>query len=613
MELVKTNIKKVKNIYITWHYTTHGIAYLKHILSAFYCGKCKPGDESISQTGISQDEMNEIFNSSSKQGFLFDKVYYLTAPQKSFDKISSRRFYYRKNIFEDEKIIQNNLLEVWKSVINLNRIHDDYCLQSELEYVNKEYPEHFEKFKELLWRDMQHYPIRSQIYWFTQLSNASELYKDRFEEKQFQINDLRDFLDITQNIYQWVIQLPKKHPNARFFINVSLGSNETQVVWHILAEFGLLPQHTTLLHTYDNKSDISDNRFKEVQIKEVPFNLISKINQSVKLFDKPKSRSRKLAELKFQNYLQQGFAILVLGERGSGKTALIEKYKDQNNFVDVNCASFDDDNKAESELFGYEKGIFTGAEKRTEGLFHRANGGILFLDEFHHLSKPVQAKLMKALQTDENNNMHIRRMGSVKKEKINCKVIMASNLPIEELRKTKLLPDLYDRVSQLIIEIPPLRETPEDRLDDWEKTWNHMKFYKHPLRQIKEIPKDRELIEWLRGLPLYGNYRDLQKIAIFYFTYLTFNKECKDLTPQKSAFEYAKYEFQKYHSNQNQSIVSELFHNDKSTKEMITFFKQKLAEWAIDRFDGAPNAEKHFAKMGDTINARTLYKWKNGK
>jgi transcriptional regulator with PAS, ATPase and Fis domain len=70
---------------------------------------------------------------------------------------------------------------------------------------------------------------------------------------------------------------------------------------------------------------------------------------------------------------------------------------------------------AESELFGYEKGAFTGALKEGKsGLFADANGGILFLDEIHNLSKSVQAKLMTAIQTDRENNMHIRKFGSNK-------------------------------------------------------------------------------------------------------------------------------------------------------------------------------------------------------
>lgn len=601
----------MENIYITWHYTTHGIAYLKHLLSAFYHGTCTINSKPISCSGISQETMNEVFDKQSK-GFLFDKIYYLTAPQSSFDKISSRRFYYRKNILEDKKLVENNLVEMWTDVVKQNWIGDTDCLTKELNYVQEKYPTKYQKFKALLWRDMQHYPLASQVDWFCRLSNAAALYAKRFEAKYFDIDNLRDAAQIAQKVSKWVMQLPQKHPYAQFIINVALGSNETQVVWHILAETGLLPPNTKLLLTYDNKSDMSEDRFKEIEITEVPLNLITSIKNNIQLFDKPISDKQKMAELKFQSYLNQGFAILILGERGIGKTRIAEKYKGNKAFVSINCASLEEDSKAESELFGHEKGAFTGADKRKDGLFHHANDGILFLDEFHHLSKGVQAKLMKTMQTDERNYMEVRRMGENTPQKVRCQIIMASNKTIHELRSI-ILPDFYDRISQLVVELPPLRETPENRVEDWKATWQHMKFNVHPALKIKEVPTDKALVEWLQSLALHGNYRDLQKIAISYHTYLTFGDELKQLLPEKSPLEFARSEFRKYHSLTENSSVNDYFLPNKTTRQIINDFKKNLAEWAINLHNGAPNAEKYFNQLGDTIKARTLYQWKNGK
>jgi len=601
----------MQNIYITWHYTTHGIAYLKHILSSFYCGICSVTDKAIAAENISQDAMNAVFDTPSDNGFLFDKVYYLTAPQSSFDKLSSRRFYYRKNILDDAEIIRNNIQNIWHEVLDLDWLLFDDCLRRELQYVNDKYSEQYELFKSLIWRDMQHYSVQSQIDWFLNLSNAATFYEKRFEQKHFEINDLRNSQEIAEKIQQWVLQLPRLHPNARFIINVALGSNETQVVWHIFAEAGLLPPNTKLLFTYDDKSDMNERRLKRVRINEVPINLISSIKQKVTIYDSPKSEQRRLAELKFQNYIRQGFSILFLGERGTGKTHLIEMNSDKDKLIDANCASFDSDSKAESELFGYEKGAFTGADKTTDGLFQRANGKILFLDEIHHLSKLVQAKLMKALQTDEHNRFTIRKLNG-KTEKVSCQVIMASNKALNELRKD-LLPDFYDRVSQLIIELPPLRNTPSDRADDWKAIWKKMKFDQHPLKKVKDAPDDKELVTWMQTQPLYGNYRDLQKIAISYHTFLTFSDELKKMISQKTPFEYAKAEFEKYYSTQTNDIENHLFAEDKTPKEMLTVFRKHLAEWAIRTFGGAPAAEKHFLHLGDNTTYRTLYQWRNGK
>ena len=117
---------------------------------------------------------------------------------------------------------------------------------------------------------------------------------------------------------------------------------------------------------------------------------------------------------------------------------------------------------------------------------------------------------MKTLQTDEENRMSIRRLGDTKEIKISCRLIFATNRTIAELKKD-LLPDFYDRIVQHVITIPALRETEEDRVDDWKKIWNNLKFKGNP-----PVPTDNNLIKWLKSLQLYGNYRDLQKIAIYY-------------------------------------------------------------------------------------------------
>ena len=123
----------------------------------------------------------------------------------------------------------------------------------------------------------------------------------------------------------------------------------------------------------------------------------------------------------------------------------------------------------------YTKGAFTGAYSDKKGLLEEANGCVLFLDEIHHLSKMVQAKLMKALQTDKDNNMSIRRIGSNKETKIKCRLVFATNRTINELKK-ELLPDFYDRIVQHVVNIPPLRDTVEDRIQDWESIWENLHF-----------------------------------------------------------------------------------------------------------------------------------------
>ncbi|GHU68659.1 hypothetical protein FACS189413_06090 [Bacteroidia bacterium] len=230
--------------------------------------------------------------------------------------------------------------------------------------------------------------------------------------------------------------------------------------------------------------------------------------------------------------------------------------------IEADCASFSDDNTAESELFGYKEGTFTGGLKEGKnGLFVEANGGILFLDEIHNLSKLVQSKLMKAIQTDKNDFMYIRKLGSTESTKIKCKLIFATNKTVAELRDI-LLPDFYDRIVQHVVELPPLRYTKEDRETDWENTWKYL-FDK--IKPMPNVPQEIELLNWLKELKLYGNYRDLQKIVMYYNAFNQFDDETKALIEEQSPFEYAKNAYTKYHSQkpsneQNGILVN---HNEK--------------------------------------------------
>jgi transcriptional regulator with AAA-type ATPase domain len=304
-----------------------------------------------------------------------------------------------------------------------------------------------------------------------------------------------------------------------------------------------------------------------------------------------------------------------LGERGVGKSRLVkdiagQKKKGENaiNVVYANCASFDDDNKAESELFGYVKGAFTGANKDKKGLFCEADEGILFLDEVHHLSKLVQAKLMTALQTDNEGKFKIRSLGSPRHTDIKCLVIFASNKTIEELRnpETGLLPDFYDRISQFIIEIPPLRETQADREDDWKNSWKHL--FKHEFTH-----NDQKLIDWLKSELLPGNFRDLEKIALAYKAFLDFNEDIKKELSEKTAHEYARAQYKKYHGAHTPSQLPHYpIDLSKPPKVLQSEFEKMLTELIIKKYGSAEKAEKELKTLfneSDVPTAKTLRNW----
>jgi len=595
----------MKNTYITWHYTTHGVAYLKHILSVFY--KLGNIPNKINLIDLKQADLNTVFDEPRKKNeFLFDEVIYLTASQRAFDNLSSRRFSYKNTILEDVLIQQAELVDVWEKIIS-----SDFCynLDKEIDYVKKKYQKKIIEFEKLIWRNIQHYSLEEQLKWLVEYSNFKTLYGNKFKVVRLDIDDLRDEKLIAEKVSEWANKYFPKQKETQNIINVSLGSSETQVVWHILAEAGQLPINTRFVKTYDDKTDDSKERFKKFSIIEISPNLISKITSSFPIYKETKSPSRILVNKKMNYFLETGFSILLIGERGIGKSQLASLAKEQMDikipFKEANCASFADDDKAEAELFGVAEKTFTGVAKR-KGLMEEADGGILFLDEIHHLSKQVQAKLMKALQTDKKNKMGIKKVGTNDETKIELKIIFATNKSISELRN-ELLPDFYDRIVQHVLFIPPLRDTIEDRVSDWENIWKGLKFKGNP-----SPPNEKELINWLKELPLYGNYRDLQKIAMYYNVYNQFDNEIKNMISEKSAYQYTKNEFEKYHSKPSEIQDEKFnFNTKQTTKEMIADYLFELQDWSIKKFITRRQAEKHFKDLGDTINVKSFNDWKN--
>ena len=154
--------------------------------------------------------------------------------------------------------------------------------------------------------------------------------------------------------------------------------------------------------------------------------------------------------------------VLLLGESGVGKTLiarLIHQLSDRKRhpFVKVNCASIPE-NLLESELFGYEKGAFTGASGTKPGRFEEAHQGTVFLDEIGELPPSLQSKLLRVLQDKE-----FERLGSNRTRTVNVRVLAATNRDLAALAKDgRFRPDLYYRLSVFPIEVPPLRERSED-------------------------------------------------------------------------------------------------------------------------------------------------------
>lgn len=162
------------------------------------------------------------------------------------------------------------------------------------------------------------------------------------------------------------------------------------------------------------------------------------------------------------NLAKSDITVLIYGESGTGKE-LIARYihriskRSDNPFVAVNCAAIPD-NLLESELFGYEKGAFTGAVDRRKGKFELSNGGTILLDEIGEMSMVLQAKLLRVLQERE-----IDRIGGKNPIPIDVRVIATTNRDLrKECAEGRFREDLYYRLSVFPIKMPPLRERPED-------------------------------------------------------------------------------------------------------------------------------------------------------
>ena len=149
--------------------------------------------------------------------------------------------------------------------------------------------------------------------------------------------------------------------------------------------------------------------------------------------------------------------VMLLGESGTGKEVLAQGVhtasRRRGKFVAINCAAIPE-TLLESELFGYEKGAFTGAAKTTPGRIETADGGTLFLDEIGDLSSPLQAKLLRFLQERK-----IERLGGRQEIAVDVRVVCATHQDLAALiKETRFREDLYYRLAEIVVTIPPLRE-----------------------------------------------------------------------------------------------------------------------------------------------------------
>lgn len=200
--------------------------------------------------------------------------------------------------------------------------------------------------------------------------------------------------------------------------------------------------------------------------------------------------------------------ILILGESGSGKEVLASFIHDRSgrssqNFMELNCQALSE-SILESELFGHEKGAFTGAAQRRTGHFEAAHGGTLFLDEIGGVSLNIQAKLLKAIE-----NKVIYRMGSSTPVNVDFRLITATNRDLkQDMDEGTFRSDLFYRISTIVLELPSLRERREDIPLFIDYFFN--KFSREMGKENIEI--DERVKELLVGYDYPGNIRELKNV-----------------------------------------------------------------------------------------------------
>lgn len=289
----------------------------------------------------------------------------------------------------------------------------------------------------------------------------------RIELIQKKLSGPTEFGEIYEAVIDVLSTLTREEPGVDLVFHLSPGTPAMASVWIILSK------------TRFPAELIESSREKGVRTVAIPFDISAEFIPD--LMRRPDEQLTRLAQGitdetpgfediihrspamkriigQAQRIAMRSIPVLIEGESGTGKELMAKAIhkaspRRDKTFIAVNCGAIPAD-LVESEFFGHEKGAFTGATSTRQGHFEKANGGTLFLDEIGELPKPIQVKLLRALQEQE-----IVRIGSSTPIKINVRIIAATNRNLmEEISAGNFREDLFYRLAVAIIKLPPLRE-----------------------------------------------------------------------------------------------------------------------------------------------------------
>lgn len=294
-----------------------------------------------------------------------------------------------------------------------------------------------------------------------------------FNEAFLKISGIPETLLINYTVFELV---KNDHvPNSCAAVTLETGKTHNTFISYyngkkaLLTSTPVFDEANKILFVISNVRDITELNRLQTELRETK-TITSKYKKELQLVKKKTQENEELIyrskEMETIISMARRFSnidspILLLGESGVGKDVLAHflhrQSKRQGSFVRVNCGAIPEQ-LLESELFGYEKGAFSGADQSKVGLFELAQGGTIFLDEIGDLPFNLQVKLLNVLQ-----DFKIRRLGGTKSRKIDMRIIAATNQNLSEMVEQKTFrKDLYYRLNVLPITIPPLRKRKED-------------------------------------------------------------------------------------------------------------------------------------------------------
>lgn len=342
---------------------------------------------------------------------------------------------------------------------------------------------------------------------------------------------LKDPLDI-EELFNVTNEILFEHRNYHIEVFISTGYPNTRVAW-----FMALPNFKQNLKLFQIRQAkfTKNNTPEKVFISTVTFNpnalnIISDLPYRYSSVEAIYfSESLKLVYEKAMSVSSTNrVSCLILGEHGTGKENLarfIHENSERKNdpFIAVNCAAYSDE-LLRSELFGHEKGAFTGAEKATKGVFEEANKGTIFLDEIGDISPKMQVSLLRVLQEKK-----IQRIGGFKDIPVDVRVITATNKELEALCEREIFRwDLFFRIATTALKLPPLREW--NNKDKYRLLEHFNALYQREFRnRVNTLQFSDDALKIITNYHYRGNIRELQNMVISLYTFSTGIVEPNDL------------------------------------------------------------------------------------